>query len=159
MAWTSGALKRGAVSSALAVLLLGLLAGCESVPGLPPNPFRTTPTRVSDVPPTPTPVVVQPTETPEPFRPYWVKNHRQTDMWSGQLGQSGVVSFGVTSDQFCVFQVLLPQEGPRLFVVNPFGRGQFWIDGDAVGPVAEEPRRVRGPKPADENCAGVVYEE
>ena len=79
-------------------------------------------------------------------------------MWSGQVGEPDVVSFGVTSDQFCVFQVLLPQAGPRLLVMNPFGRGQFWIDADAVGPVSEEPQRVSSSEPSDQNCAGVVYE-
>lgn len=148
--------RRGVVAG---VLLLGLmLSGCESVPALPPNPFRTTPTLVADLPPTPTRVVVVPTETPVPFAPYWVKNHRQTEMWSGQIGLAGVVSFGVTSDQFCLFQVLLPQEGPRVFVLNPFGRGQFWIDADAIGPVTETPQRASGPKPDGENCAGVLYD-
>jgi hypothetical protein len=141
------------------MLLVGLLlGGCERVPGLPPNPFRTTPTLVADLPPTPTPVIVEPTETPVPFAPYWVKNHRQTEMWSGQVGQAGVVSFGTTSDQFCVFQVLLPQDGPRLFVMNPLGRGQFWIDADAVGPASEAPQRASGPRPADQNCAGALYD-
>lgn len=140
-------------------LLLGvLLGGCEAVPGLPPNPFRTTPTLVSDLPATPTPVVVEPTETPVPFTPYWVKNHRRAEMWSGQVGAPGVISFGETSDQFCVFQVLLPQEGARVFVLNPFGRGQFWIDADAVGPISEAPQRGQGPKPEDQNCAGVLYD-
>jgi hypothetical protein len=141
------------------VIMFGLaLGGCESVPGLPPNPFRMPPTFVADLPPTPTRVVVVPTETPVSFKPYWAKNHRQTEMWSGQVGEPGVVSFGKTSDQFCLFQVLLPQEGSRVFVLNPFGRGEFWIEADAIGPVAEEPQRVRGPKPVDQNCAGVIYD-
>ena len=152
----SGSVRRGVL--AVAVVLGLVLGGCESVPGLPPNPFRTPPTFVADLPPTPTRVVVVPTETPVPFQPYWVKNHRQTEMWSGQVGQPGVVSFGKTSDQFCLFQVLLPQEGARVFVLNPFGRGEFWIEADAIGPVAEEPRHTSGPKPEDQNCAGVLFD-
>lgn len=138
-------------------LAAALLAACEATPALPPNPFRMPPTRVVDLP-QPTAVAADPTERPAPFSPYWVKNHRQTEMWSGQVGEPDVVSFGVTSDQFCVFRVLLPQNGPRLLVLNPFGGGQFWIDGDAVGPVSEEPHRVASSAPGDQNCAGVIYD-
>ena len=138
-------------------LLAVLAAGCESVPPLPPNPFRTTP--VVAVPPTPTVALPTPvpTDTPVPFTPYWVKNHRQTEMWSGQVRESGVVSFGTTSDQFCVFRVEQPQRGPRVYVLNPYDGGHFWIDADAVGPVAQEPAHVRGPRPEDQNCADAIY--
>jgi len=138
--------------------LLGVLVNaCDAVPPLPPNPFRTTPVVV--VPPTPTiPLpTVAPTETPVPFVPYWVKNHREADMWSGQARESGVVSFGTTSEQFCVFRVEQPQTGSRLYVLNPYSGGHFWIDADAVGPVSEEPRRVGGPKPEGQNCADALY--
>ncbi|MGE3269855.1 MAG: hypothetical protein AB7P40_13975 [Chloroflexota bacterium] len=136
-----------------------LLAGCDAVAQLPPNPFRTTPTLLADAPkPTPTPTV-QGTPTPVPFQPFWVRNHRKTEMWSGQAGQPNVISFGTTSSQFCLFLVLQPQSGPRLFVENPYGQGDFWIDGDAVGPVSEEPRKVPGPKPDGVNCTDVLYTE
>ena len=148
--------RRGVVTGAL---LLGLvLGGCEGVPGVPPNPFRMPPTLVADLPPTPTRPAAELAPTPVPFTPYWVKNHRKTEMWSGQVGQPGVVSFGMTSDQFCLFQVLLPQDGTRVFVLNPLGKGQFWIDADSIGPITGEPERATGPKPADQNCAGVLYD-
>jgi hypothetical protein len=140
------------------VLVLLLLGGCGGALTLPPNPFRTTPSIVVTASPSPSPVPVTPTETPEPFKPYWVKNHRQTEIWSGQRGQPGVISFGTTSDQFCVFQVVQPQDGPRLFVLNPFSRDHFWIDADAVGPIAEAPPRASGPKPSDQNCADRLYD-
>jgi hypothetical protein len=151
-----GFARRGVI--ALTVLLGLVLGGCERAPGLPPNPFWMPPKLVADLPPTPTRVVVIPTETPAPFKPYWVKNHRETEMWSGQVGQAGVVSFGKTSDQFCLFQVLLPQDGPRVLVLNPFGRGEFWIEVDAVGPISEEPQHTSSPRPSDQNCAGVIYD-
>ena len=138
--------------------LLLLASGCDSVPNVPPNPFRTTPTIVVEVTPTPAPPTVEPTLTPEPFVAYWVKNFRQAEMWSGPTGQPGVISFGTTSSQFCAFKVLRPQEGPRLYVLNPYSGGNFWIDADAVGPVEVAPIRALGPKPADENCADRLYD-
>ncbi len=140
----------------LPLVLLLLLAGCDAVPAVPPNPFRTTPEVLQS--PTPAPAAsALPTETPVPFTPYWVKNHREAEMWSGQVRESGVVSFGATTQQFCVFRVERPQDGPRLYVLNPYSGGNFWIDADAVGPVDGEPPRLPGPKPADQNCADAIY--
>lgn len=138
-----------------------LLAGCGALPALPLNPFGATPTvEVSPSPITlaaPSPTETPPTETPVPFSPFWVKNHRQTEMWSGQVRESGVVSFGVTSQQFCMFRVDQPPDGSRLYVFNPYSGGHFWIDAEAVGPVPDEPRQAGGPKPSDQNCADAVY--
>lgn len=143
----------------LAALLLVLLASaCDQLPELPANPFRATPTVVVFLTPTPGPPTPVPTPTPVPFQPYWVKNHRQTEMWSGPAGQAGVISFGVTSDQFCSFQVTRPQDDSRLYVLNPFDKGFFWIDADAVGPVSQPPH-LPGPKPEDQNCAEAIYDE
>jgi hypothetical protein len=152
-------------SAYVIVLLLPLLGtACDrlpampSLPGLPQNPFAATPTIVEvppTAPPSPTPFS---TATPVPFTAYWVKNHRVTDMWSGPAGQAGVVSFGQTSRQFCAFQVTRPQEGGRLYVLNPYSRDYFWIDADSVGPVAEAPTRATGPKPADQNCTDQLYD-
>lgn len=149
--------RRPGTATLAAALVLGLIAGCGLARELPPNPFRTTP--VIAVSPTPTAVELppEPTATPIPFRPYWVKNHRVAEMWSGQVRQSGVVSFGETSQQFCVFRVEQPQDGPRLYVLNPYSGGHFWIDADAVGPISAEPPRLPGPKPTDENCAEAIY--
>ena len=143
--------------------LLGLLlltGACDYLPAMPPNPFRVTPTMVEQA--TPVPVAASPmpapTSTPVPFAPYWVKNHRPTEMWSGPPGQPGVISFGTTSGQFCSFQVMAPQTSSRLHVLNPYSKDYFWIDADAVGPVSEAPRREAGPKPPDQNCAEAVYD-
>jgi hypothetical protein len=151
-------MKRWAATSWLGLLLL--VAGCDYLPALPRNPFAVTPTVVAQATPTaaavsPTPV---PTATPVPFAPFWVKNHRPTEMWSGPAGQEGVVSFGTTSGQFCSFQVMQPQTGARLFVLNPYSNDYFWIDADAVGPVPEAPQRAQGPKPPDQNCTELVYD-
>ena len=145
---------------ALPLLALGLLAGaCDSLTAMPRNPFAVTPTVVATATvglgPTPTPFA---TPSPPAFAPYWVKNHRPTEMWSGPFEQPGVVSFGTTSSQFCSFQVMEPQNGPRLHVFNPYSKNYFWIDADAVGPVSESPRRSSAPKPTDQNCAEQVYD-
>ena len=96
--------------------------------------------------------------TPAPFTAYWVRNHRQTEMWSGPGGQGGVISFGMTSNQFCAFQVMRPQEGGRLYVLNPYSKDYLWIDADAVGPVAEAPTKATGPKPGDQNCTDQLFD-
>jgi hypothetical protein len=147
-------------SACVIVLLLPVLtAACDRLPALPANPFAATPTIVAATPTTiPTPTAF-PTPTPVPFQAYWVKNHRQTEMWSGPMEQAGVVSFGVTSRQFCAFQVVRPQEGSRLYVLNPYSKDYFWIDADAVGPVAEAPTRATGPKPPDQNCTDQIYDD
>jgi len=142
-----------------------LLSGCERVPslqaalpGLPGNPFALTPTADREPMAAAAQPSPSPTPSPVPFAAYWVKNHRQTEMWSGPAGQTGVVSFGTTSAQFCVFQVVRPQDGSRLYALNPYSKGYFWIDADAVGPVSEAPKRGVGPKPADANCAEDLYD-
>ncbi len=131
---------------AIPFLALSLLvASCSYLPPLPANPFAVTPTVVAELPvsvaTTPTQAVAP---SPPSFVPFWVKNHRPTEMWSGQAGQVGVISFGTTSSQFCSFQVVEPQNGPRLYVLNPYSKNYFWIDADAVGPISEPPRRASG---------------
>ena len=138
------------------------LAGCQYLPDipLPANPFRTEPAT-----PVPSPAAVAaptqapPTPIPTPaFTPFWVKNHRITEMWSGPPDAPGVVSFGRTSAQFCSFQVMQPPNGPRLYVLNPYSANYFWIDADAVGPVANPPERHPQPRPPDQNCAEAIYD-
>jgi hypothetical protein len=153
-------------SACLVVLLVAVLTGAcnglpslPSIPGLPPNPFAAAPTVVEE-PPTPPPgsPTPLPTATPVPFTPFWVKNFKTTEMWSGPAGQPGVISFGTTSQQFCAFQVVRPQDGSRLYVLNPYSRDYFWIDADAVGPVPDAPPRAGGPKPPDQNCTDQLYD-
>lgn len=152
-------MKRWLVAPVLVGMLL--LSGCDSLPTLPPlppNPFAATP----EVAATPLPISSSPivfaTPSPPPFSPYWVKNHRLTEMWSGPPNQPGVISFGTTSSQFCVFQVVRPQEATRLYVLNPYSKNYFWIDADAIGPVSDPPQRASGPKPDDKNCAEQLYD-
>jgi hypothetical protein len=140
--------------------LVLLVSACNYLPAMPANPFAVTPTVIEATPApaalaSPTPF---PTASPVPFSAYWVKNHRPTEMWSGPPNQPGVISFGTTSGQFCSFQVVEAQTGSRLHVLNPYSTGTFWIDADSVGPVAEPPQRVAGPKPADQNCTELIYD-
>ena len=136
------------------------LAGCQYLPpiSLPSNPFASEPT------PQPSPVAAaSPTPvaaaSPTPaFAPFWVKNHRLTEMWSGPIDGPGVTSFGMTSAQFCSFQVAQPPNGPRLYVFNPYTANYLWIDADAVGPVPNPPERRPQPRPPGQNCAEAIYD-
>ena len=94
---------------------------------------------------------------PAPFVPFWVRNHRMTELWSGRAGSPGVVSFGRTSERFCTFRVVRPQDGARLYVLNPYTANYAWIDAAAVGPVGE-PELRPGPPPPGRTCAPVVYD-
>jgi hypothetical protein len=109
--------------------------------------------------PTPTAPPLSPLLVPTPeFTPYWVRNHRRTQMWSGRAGPPGVVSFGVTSAQFCIFEVVRQQDNARLYVLNPYDQNYFWIDATDVGPVGEPPEKKPGPRLAGQNCADALYE-
>ncbi len=75
--------------------------------------------------------------TKEPaFKPYWVQNFKETDLWSGLDGSAK--SFGKVAP-FSYFQVLEPQAGPRLQVKNPIGNGIGWINATDVGPAGAPP--------------------
>ncbi len=73
---------------------------------------------------------------PPPFKPYWVQNFKEADLWSGLDKQAK--SFG-TMAPFSYFQVVEPQKGPRLRVKNPIGNGIGWIDANAIGPAGAPP--------------------
>lgn len=102
----------------------------------------------------PSPTEVPPTATPVPEQ--WVKNHRVTEMWSGPASDRTAISFGQTSNTFCVFRVDRTEDDARVYVYNPYADGRFWIDAEAVGPVVA-PERRPGPKPPGQNCAEAVY--
>ena len=94
----------------------------------------------------PTPVSTEtPEEDSEPeFEPWWVQNHRETELWSGV--NQGAVSFG-TVPQWTTFLVVEPQDGPRLYVFNPATEDYAYIDADAVGPASGAPRPTGEPAP------------
>jgi hypothetical protein len=91
-----------------------------------------------------------------PFEPFWVQNHRVTEMWSGSSRQPDTVSFGATSGQFCSFLVVQPPEGERLYVLNPYSQNYFWIDAADVGPVGP-PEQSPDARPTDVNCTREIY--
>ncbi|MFN8524373.1 MAG: hypothetical protein U0821_14840 [Chloroflexota bacterium] len=95
---------------------------------------------------------------PSAFKPFWVKNHRITEMWSGSGEDKAAVSFGATSHQFCSFLVVRPENHGRLYVLNLATRNYHWIDSDAVGPAPSEPPTEKGPAPAGRNCGEVRYD-
>jgi hypothetical protein len=137
-------------------------SACDSLPSVPnpfaasatPRPTLAVPAQVTPTPrPAPTPV---PEATPEPFEPYWVENHRITELWSGASGGPDTVSFGATSGQFCSFLVVVPPEGDRLYVFNPYSQDYFWIDAADVGP-AGPPEQSPDPRPTDVNCTRDIY--
>ncbi|MCX6021133.1 MAG: hypothetical protein NTZ05_05285, partial [Chloroflexi bacterium] len=100
----------------------------------------------------PRPVAATPTVTS-----FWVSNHRLAEMWSQALRTATEQNFGMTSQQFCVFEVRR-QEGNRFFVFNPYTNNYFWIDADAVGKIGV-PEHHPGPKPDQQNCAPEVYDD
>ena len=138
------------------------LSGCGYLPNisLPANPFAAAePTAV----PSPAAVASPPPQAaasppPAAFAPFWVKNHRLTELWSGPAAGAGSTSFGTTSAQFCSFQVVQPPSGPRLYVFNPYTANYLWIDADAVGPVPNPPERRPQARPPDQNCAEAIYD-
>jgi hypothetical protein len=132
-------------------------SACGSLPSVPnpfaasatPRPTIAVPARMTPTPrPAPTPV---PEAAPEPFAPFWVRNHRITELWSGASSGPDTVSFGATSGQFCAFLVVLPPAGDRLYVLNPSSQDYLWIDAAAVGP-AGPPDERPDPRPTDVNC-------
>lgn len=151
----------------VAAMVTLVATGCGSLPTLP-LPFGGEPTptpsaRATGAPgPTAGPAGAAKTEphadsTSPTFEPFWVQNHRIAEMWSGPAGAPDVVSFGATSDQFCSFLVARPPDNDRLYVFNPYSQNYFWIDAAAIEP-AGLPERRPYPKPANQTCAGVVYE-
>ncbi|HEX2922916.1 MAG TPA: hypothetical protein VHS28_02675, partial [Chloroflexota bacterium] len=66
-----------------------------------------------------------------PFSPWWVQNHKETQLWSGPDGRA--VSFGRVP-QWSKFQVAKPQSGARLLVWNPSTDDYAYIDASVVGP-------------------------
>ena len=137
-------------------------SACGSLPSVPnpfaasatPRPTLAVPAQMTPTPrPAPTPV---PEAAPEPFAPFWVRNHRITELWSGASSGPDTVSFGATSGQFCAFLVVRPPEGDRLYVLNPASQDYLWIDAAAVGP-AGPPDARPDPRPTDVNCTQDLY--
>ncbi len=144
----------GRLARVAGLLLFGsvLLSGCQY---LPANPFRPA---TPEAGPERKPAAASSPSPTAAFTAFWVKNHKITEMWSGPAGQTNVTSFGPTSAQFCSFQVVLPPEGPRVYVFNPYSGNYLWMDADAIGPVGGAPERRPGPKPANQNCAEAIFE-
>ncbi len=65
------------------------------------------------------------------FSPWWVQNYQEAQLWSGPDAKA--VSFGRVA-QWSRFQVVAPQQGPRLLVFNPASDNYAYIDASAVGP-------------------------
>jgi hypothetical protein len=137
--------------------IVAVASACGSLPSVP-NPFapnatpRPTLASVAQVTPTPRPAPPPvPEMAPEPFEPFWVQNHRITGLWSGRSSGPDTVSFGATSGQFCSFLVVLPPEGERLYVFNPYSQDYLWLDAADVGP-AGPPDERPDPRPTDVNC-------
>ena len=143
-------------------LIVFVASACDSLPSVlnpfaasaTPRPTSTAPAQMTPTPrPAPTPV---PEMVPEPFEPFWVQNHRITELWSGASSGPDTVSFGATSEQFCAFLVVLPPEGDRLYVLNPYSQDYLWIDAAAVGP-AGPPDERPDPRPTDANCTQDIH--
>jgi hypothetical protein len=138
-------------------LLVVVASACNSLPSVPnpfaagatPAPTAAAPARATATPPPPIP-------TPVSFEPFWVQNHRITEMWSGPSSQPDAVSFGATSGQFCSFLVVRPPDGDRLYALNPYSQNYLWIDAADVGP-AGPPEQRPDPRPTDVNCTREIH--
>ena len=74
---------------------------------------------------------VGPSGAPPAFQPFWVANFKPTGIWSAPAGG---VQFGVAG-RWSRFQVLKPQDGPRLFVRVLATGNVAYVDAKDVGPV------------------------
>jgi N-acetylmuramoyl-L-alanine amidase len=74
---------------------------------------------------------VGPSGAPPTFRPFWVKNFKPSAVWSAPAGG---VQFGV-APRWSWFQVVKPQDGPRLFVRVRSTGNVAYVDAKDVGPV------------------------
>ena len=166
VAWLRSLLTRARARALLVAVpaIVVVASACGSLPSVPnpfapsatPRPTIAVPAQVTPTPrPAPTPV---PEAAPEPFAPFWVRNHRITELWSGASGGPDTVSFGATSGQFCSFLVVLPPEGDRLYVLNPYSQDYLWLDAADVGP-AGPPVERPDPRPPDVNCTQDIYAE
>ncbi|MHB1160664.1 MAG: L,D-transpeptidase [Chloroflexota bacterium] len=70
------------------------------------------------------------------FETWWVQTHRETRLWSGPDAQA--IPFGQLA-QWSYLQVVAPQRGSRLYVLNPLTGGHAYVDATAVGPSAPPP--------------------
>ena len=156
--------RRASVRALLVAVpaIVVVASACGSLPSVP-NPFaasatpRPTVAAAAQATPTPRPAPTPaPEAAPEPFVPYWVRNHRITELWSGASVGPDTVSFGATSGQFCSFLVVLPPEGDRLYVLNPYSHDYTWIDAADVGP-SGPPEQRADPEPPEANCARDIY--
>jgi hypothetical protein len=102
-------------------------------------------TPMPTAPPTPAPTETPEAEPEQDFEPWWVQNHTETELWSGV--DEAAISFG-TVPQWTTFQVVAPQDGPRLYVYNPATEGHAYIDADAVGPATGASKPTAEPAPA-----------
>ena len=74
---------------------------------------------------------VGPSGPPPSFQPFWVKNFKPTGVWSAPAGGA---AFGL-APRWSAFQVLKPQDGPRLFVRVKATGNVAYVDAKDVGPV------------------------
>src|SRR5205823_2332970 len=87
--------------------------------------------------PTPTPV-----KTPPPATgPQWVQALLPLPLWSGPDDQAEQLGVGARLDYF---QVVKPQNGPRLQVEDPYAGNTSYLDATLVGPV-DPPARLEVP--------------
>lgn len=84
------------------------------------------------------------------FRPYWVQNFVEAELWSGTDRRATVLG---RAAPFSYFKVLQPQQGPRLYVENPLGGGTAWIAAAAIGPSGEPPAWYLAGQPNPEAVA------
>ena len=79
-------------------------------------------------------------ESAAAYEPWWVQNHRETDLWSGLDGQAK--SFQKIA-QWNYFKVVAPQgDKERLYVWNPKTNNYAYINARDVGPSGPPPKEL-----------------
>src|SRR5262249_42122166 len=63
-------------------------------------------------------------------KPWWVSAFRPTDLWSALAGGTSLGQ-AARGDSFLVMS---PQDGPRLYVLNPKTKNYAFVDATSVGP-------------------------
>lgn len=63
--------------------------------------------------------------------PWWVQSQQETQLWSGP--DSRAICFGTVA-KGSTFLVVAPQQGPRLYVLDPSSTNYAYIDAAAVAP-------------------------
>lgn len=116
-------------------------AAAQAVPAATSTPSALGPTPTGATPGPATPGATAsagatPTAVAQAPAPAWVQALRPLPLWSGPDDEA--VQLG-TADRWDYFQIVKPQQGPRLFALVARTRNYAWVDALSVGPSGAPP--------------------